>query len=252
MANNRTEAKAVTISSLVATLTLAQLITLWNNELNESYLFRKDIIGSETEAGGNVTIDYSDKDTATVTTAVNLAVTFTNIENGDVKWVEITKNAGNTISFAGAIDVSIRKTFIDVEATLVVYEVKNKNGNIYVNSINIDNDFSNSNTVSIDIGSWNMDTTPGVNVSYTPPTGFLVVGFKAFIRPGTSVGTVTDQLKPLDIANLTTDVVDGNIEWTPGSTQFELNRKTGGGFDQGAYSGTGFNRGYIIVNLKAI
>lgn len=137
---NRTETKSAVTAALVPTLTLAQLITLWNDSVNESNLFRKDIIDSETEAGGNVTINYSNKDTVTVTTAVNLAVSFTDIENGDVKYLEITKVATNTISFAGATDVSIRKTYINTIATLVVYQVFNKNGNIYVSSINIVND----------------------------------------------------------------------------------------------------------------
>lgn len=135
MANNRTEAKSATTSALVPTLTLAQLITLWNNELNDSYIFEKDIIASETEAGGNVTINYANKDTATVTTAVNLTVSFTNLENGAVKYLEITKAATNTVSFAGATDVSISQNTIDTTTTLVTYEIFNKNGSIYVRAL---------------------------------------------------------------------------------------------------------------------
>lgn len=135
MANNRTEALAAVIAALVPTLTLAQLIALWNNELNDTYLFRKDVIASETSGGGAVTIDYSDKDTATVTTAVNLAVSFTNIENGDVKYLIITKALTNVISFVGATDASLYKGYVNNKLTLVPYEVFNKNGAIYVRSL---------------------------------------------------------------------------------------------------------------------
>ena len=82
MANNRIEAKAAVTAAIVPAVSNAQHITLLNDEINDSTVFEKDVIASETEVGGNVTIDYSNKDTATVTTAVNLAVSFTNLERG--------------------------------------------------------------------------------------------------------------------------------------------------------------------------
>lgn len=135
MAKNRTEAIAAVLAALVPTLTLAELIALWNNELNDTYLFRKDIIASETPSAGAVTIDYSNKDTATVTTGVNLAVSFTNIENGDVKYLVITKAATNSISFAGATDITEYPTYINNIPILVPYQIFNKNGAIYAKAM---------------------------------------------------------------------------------------------------------------------
>lgn len=135
MANNRTEAKAAVTAAIVPAVSNAQHITLLNDEINGSTIFRKDVIGSETEAGGNVTIDYANKETATVTTAVNLAVSFTNIENGDVRYLVITKAATNTLTFAGAVNITNFQRYIDVNLTSAPYVVYNKNGVIYVNAL---------------------------------------------------------------------------------------------------------------------
>lgn len=129
--NNRTEIKTAVTTALVPTLTLAQHITLLNDEVNESTVFRKDVIASETPIGAAVTIDYSDKDTATVTITVSTTVSFTNIENGDVKYLVITKGAGNTISFAGATDLTNFNIYINSQAGIFLYSISNKNGVIY-------------------------------------------------------------------------------------------------------------------------
>ncbi len=238
MANNRTEAKTAVSTALVPTLTLAQHITLLNDEINESTVFRKDVIASETPVGGNVTIDYSDKDTATVTTAVNLAVSFTNIVNGDVKYLEIIKAATNTISFAGSTDVSPRKNYINTAVTVVAYEVKNKNGNIYVNSINVDN---NSTFPPYSIGSYDMTS------------GSLAI-------PLAAIGVIASAIRGINVL-----IIDdsGNLHSFYGTNALGLNggdvsviganlilsRTTGGRFDVSAFSNLGVNRGYVNIDL---
>jgi hypothetical protein len=72
---------------------------------------------------------------ATVTTAVDLAVSFTNLENGAVKYLEITKAAANVISFIGVVDAIQDKNYINTILTSVCYRVSNKNGIIYVEGI---------------------------------------------------------------------------------------------------------------------
>ena len=115
-----------------------------------------------------------------------------------------------------------------------------------------DHTHSGIENVSVEIGSWDMDTNVSTAVNYTPPSGKKVVGFITFIRPGNSVGTVTDQLLPLDVTNFSTDASAGYSEWKVASTQFDLTRKSGGDFDNTAYSGTGFNRGYVNVFLADV
>lgn len=164
---NRIEILAEVVTKFVATLTLTTHKSFLDDDLINSAVYEKDVIAIETPAGGNVIIDYANKDTATVVITANLSVSFTNIENGAVKYLHITKNATNTISFAGATDVSQRKSFINTIPTIVIYEVKNKNAIISVNSINIDNDISGGLlTKFIPIGVWNMNSTPLLNVAH--------------------------------------------------------------------------------------
>ncbi|MCK5613026.1 hypothetical protein KAR91_64735 [Candidatus Pacearchaeota archaeon] len=238
MANNRTEAKAAVTAALVPTLQLSGHIELLNDEINESTVFRKDIIASETPAGGNVTIDYADKDLATVTTAVNLAVSFTNLENGDVKYLAITKGATDTLTFAGSTDVSIRKTYIDTIATLVVYQVSNKNGNIYVESINIDNDIS-GNLLSkiVEIGDWNMTSSATVSVAHGLDEQ-KIRSVDVIIRNDAASQTLA--LQTMDTS--------GNMEGAPQAidgTNIQLRRLASGIFTLGFHQNTSYNRGWI-------
>lgn len=140
MAKNRTELETQVDTDIVATLAIADHRTFLKDELIDSAVLRKDVIASETPGGGTVSINFANKDLATVTTTANLAVSFTGMENGDVKYLAITKNAGNTISFTGATDTSIRRTYINDTALTVIYQVFYKNGVISVQSINIEND----------------------------------------------------------------------------------------------------------------
>ena len=282
---NRTETKAAVTAALVPTLTLANHITLLNDSVNESAVFRKDIIASETPGAGLVTINYANKDTATVTTAVNLAVSFTNIENGDVKYLSITKGATDTISFTGATDVSIRQDYIDGTATLVVYEVKNKNGNIYVNSINIDNSAPASETTQggleiattaeaqalsldtkiitpskladvnggilqkvVSIGDWNMDTTVIKAVTHSIGDWTKIIGVKAtiFADDDSSLDPLSQDLFVADNPSaFGTPVITG--AYATNATTIVLSRLTGGWYDSVEFDKTSYNRGYVVI-----
>jgi hypothetical protein len=133
--NNRDEAIVEVESVLVPTLTLTQHKTLLNEKILNSTVFEKDVIASETPVAGTVTIDYEDKDTATVTTAVDLAVSFTNLENGAIKYLEVTKAAANVISLVGAVDAVNYKEYINSVLTSVCYRISNKNGVIYIEAV---------------------------------------------------------------------------------------------------------------------
>jgi len=135
--NNRTDAISAVNAQIVPTVTNAVHRALLNDEIINAVEFRADVIGSETPSGGNVTIDYSDKDLATVTTTTGLTVSFTNLENGDsARYLAITKQAGNTISFSGATDFSEYTADINANKTFVLYQVIQKNSNTYVKAVN--------------------------------------------------------------------------------------------------------------------
>ena len=240
--NNSTEAKAAVTSTLVPTLTLAQHKTLLNDNILNSTVFQKDVIATETPIAGAVTIDYSNKDTATVTTAVDLAVSFSNLENGAVKYLSITKVATNAISFVGATDTSIRKDYITKVSTLVVYRVSNKNGNIYVESINIDNVRPTEQKI-VEIGDWDMDTNqaPAVALAHGIGDAEKIRSVSVMVRNDAG----TNVLK-LDFFAATTGVGQGAIGIISDTTIL-LTRLTGGYFDQATFSSTSYNRGWVTI-----
>ncbi|MFA6185482.1 MAG: hypothetical protein WC720_05060 [Candidatus Shapirobacteria bacterium] len=152
--NNRAEAIIVAEAALVPTLTLVQHKAMLNDNILNSVKFDKDVIASQTPTAGAVTIDYATKDMATVTTAVDLAVSFTNLENGAVKYLEITKAAANVISFIGVVDAIQDKNYINTILTSVCFRVSNKNGIIYVEGI-----------ISIGEDSWQALTISGWEIN---------------------------------------------------------------------------------------
>ena len=161
---NRTELVTEVDNKIVPTVTNATHRDLLNNDIIESAVLRKDVISAATPSGGSVVVDFSIRDLATISITGNLSVTFLNLENGDVKYLSITKQAGNQISFPGAVDVSLSKDYITANALTVIYEVSNKNSLISVVSKNISATLDNSIIeqpwiAATNLGTWTVDET---------------------------------------------------------------------------------------------
>lgn len=242
---NRGEAQTEVTTKIVPAVTNAIHIDVLNNDILEGIVFEKDEIAIETPGGGTVTIDYSNKDTATVSVASNLAVSFTNLENGAVKYLAITKLAGNAITFSGATDVSQRKAYINDIVTVVHYEVREKNGIVTVDSINIDNNIL-AGTVKqiIEIGDWNMDANAAPVAQPTNPTGDKdkIRTVEVIIRPDASPAVITWNTK-LDHFNWVLNtgsiiVNDANIVIT---------RDAAGFYDDVDFNQTSYNRGWVTI-----
>lgn len=135
MANNKTEAISAVNTKMIPEIEAPELRDILNNDMISNMVFDKDVIGSQSPSGGIITVDFSNKDTATVTTSVSLAVSFSGLENGAVKHLVITKQAANAITFSGAIDVVQNRDYINTLLTLVCYRISNKNGVIYVEGL---------------------------------------------------------------------------------------------------------------------
>lgn len=140
--NNRSEATTEVNADIVATVTNTIHRNLLNNKILNSVLFRKDVAGSATPDGtGKITVNFLNDDIVIVNTTLNATIYFQNLEIGDsAKYIFLTKNASNTVSFNSAIDVSAKKRYINSNMTTVVYRVTNKNNNIYVEAINVNNE----------------------------------------------------------------------------------------------------------------
>jgi len=129
--NNRTEAISAVNTQIVPTVEATELRTFLNDSFINSVTFDKDVIATDTPVVGAVTINFSNKDLSTVTSSVNLAVSFSNLQNGSVKYLEVIKQAANSVSFVGAVDMSKNIEWINTQ-TKILYVISNKNGIIYV------------------------------------------------------------------------------------------------------------------------
>jgi hypothetical protein len=139
---NRTEVVQQVNAKIIPTVTTDILSGLLNDDLIENVLFRKDVIDTDSPSSGVAVIDYTDKDLSTITLVENTVFSFANLQDGDIKWLAVTKGAADTITFSGSVDISSRKVYINTTATLVVYRVIRKNLEVFCDAINIDNDRS--------------------------------------------------------------------------------------------------------------
>ena len=134
---NRTEAIAEVNAKLVPTITAAIHRDNLNNDILNSVKFDKDVIGTETPVAGAVTVDFSTKDLATLTTIVNLSVTITGLENGAEKYIKITKNGGNVISFVSTTDATTHKIYINRQTGTFIYKITKKDNVTYAQILNL-------------------------------------------------------------------------------------------------------------------
>lgn len=250
---NRTEALIEVDNALVPTLTLEEHKTLLKDNILNSIVYERDVIASQTPVAGAVTIDYSNKDTATVSTSVNLNVSFNNIENGAVKYLSVTKLATNTVSFSGATDVSPRKAQINTIETLVIYQISHKDGNIYVKAISIDFDFKpdidNAIATSLDglitkvinIGDWDMDNTVTLSIAH----GLTLANIRqveVYVRKDSDAG-----LYPGAVYRLDYYAIINSGYWLTNGTDVLMFRSDTGTFNSADFNQTSYNRGWIII-----
>lgn len=128
---NRNEAISQVNTKIVPKVRNTTHRDLLNNDILNSIQFRKDVIGTATPSGGNVTADFTNYDLVTVSTSDNLVVSFSGLENGDVKYLQITKPLTKSITFSGATDLSAMTNVITDLFTVAVYQIVNKNNVIY-------------------------------------------------------------------------------------------------------------------------
>ena len=128
MANkNRTELKAETDSDLQPVLQLEDHKDFLKDDFIESALFRKDVIDTIVQVGGIGTADFNNFDFITFSSNANLTLTISNVFQGEIKYLKITKNPADTLTFSGATDESINPDFVKEKST-IYYMVYNKDG----------------------------------------------------------------------------------------------------------------------------
>lgn len=101
-------------------------------------------------------------------------------------------------------------------------------------------------SIAIQTGAWNMDSTVGINVSYTPPAG------KRVIDPSVTIfDDISYNCYPLNYNSGLPSSANpqGTVEYNAGSNRFEISRLTSGTFDNTSFDNATINRGIIIFKL---
>ena len=209
-----------------------------DDDFAQSVVFRKDVSSATTATATTKSLDFDDIDYIEVTQSNNVAYTLNNILQGEIKFLKITKSAAQTITFANGTDVSSRKAFIN-STTVVIYKITNKDGDLYVESINIDNEVTEPKI--IEIGDWDMDATALLGVAHGLVDYKKIRSISVIIRDDSDIVyyplNYIDDLVPLS----------GGISII-GTTNITLNRITGAKFDSVTFNSTSYNRGWITIN----
>ena len=133
--NNRTDAISQVNSLIVPQVTNVTHRQLLNDNILNSVNFRKDIIASTSAAGGVATCDFSNTELITLSLSDSVAINFTGLQNGDLRWLYVTKPTTKSVSFNSAFDVTPFIKNVTALKTSVLYEIYNKNGVVFVRAV---------------------------------------------------------------------------------------------------------------------
>ena len=188
---NRTELDT-TIAAWAATLNLTTTHRPDVREIIENCVLLKDVSDTSSATSTPHDIDWDGVDYHEVTlNNVTVVITFSNISQGEIKYLKVIEGTDNDHSFSGATLVATKAAN---EFTLpVIYQVINKDSTVYVVPVNRESTYDAASDVQakglssdsvfltpgnlgavtdglltevIDIGDWDMDTTSSIPVAH--------------------------------------------------------------------------------------
>ncbi len=273
--NNRTEVSAA-IQALEAVVGETEFKALIDDVFAKSVVFRKDVSTTDTAATATKTIDFTDIDFITITQSTNVTYTLSGIQQGEIKYLKITKSAGQSIAFSGATQEDENSTYIQA-LTSIMYEIFNKDGSIQVRAISktipsasetykgivelatqseVDAGTTGEKAVTadthdsyhgatrqktIDIGDWNMDSTATKQVAHGLTLG-KIRGVNVLIRND-------DDDVYINLLSSVGDMLGAGLGMVgAGAANISMTRVGSGSFDSPDYSSTSFNRGFIVID----
>lgn len=153
MALDRQEAKAEIQANNVPSVTNATMNVMLQQNILDNVLLRKDEKSTASGAGLSTYTANFANDEQVILTGINqnIAISFSNLEDGDVRYLYVTKGATNIVSFSGANDMIQNRDYINNFATSVLYRVTSKNSLIFVEAVYVPA-----------LNNW-VDVTPGTN-----------------------------------------------------------------------------------------
>lgn len=144
MSNNRIEQQAL-INNLSATVNLAADKAA---RRVDGFVFKKDVTGTNQGTSGAINVSFSTLDLVSINLIGNATISISAIEEGQRGKLHIVKNQNTVVSFSGATLIGGQQ----VGLTLLIYEVVNYYGDVYVRQVN------NQSFATIGLGEVSMGT----------------------------------------------------------------------------------------------
>lgn len=263
---NRTTVKSNIVTKNVPTVNNTILGDILNADLADNICFREDVAVTQSSSASAISVDFTGKDRVDLTrTGGTLNITVTGIEDGETKFLLVTKTAGQAVTWVGVTDITPIKSNADA-LPLVLYEIVRKGSNYFVKAwvetIQVASGAQviagTSNVVVltpqnlavkdaglitkiIDIGDWNMGVTTSVTIAHGIADKDKIKQVTAMIRA--DAGST--------FANLTlgTSLTGGSAQGAVGGiSNTTVGLVSSGVFStSGEYVNTSYNRGWLII-----
>lgn len=249
---NRDEVSAA-IQAVAAIVDETSYKETLDDDFAQSVLFRKDVSASVAAAGSTKTLEFLDVDYIEVTQSTDVAYTLNGVQQGEIKYLKITKGAGDTITFANADDQTANSDNID-EGTTVLYRIINKDGtNILVESITQSQQLAKINSIIVEAGSWDLsaDTEFDFDIATIGIDDYTkILSIKFTIQPDRNYST--GEFRNLDFEDFGGTITQGDFaEAQPTSVPPDTIRLDSTAFTGSTafYNETTTNRGWLIIEL---
>lgn len=129
--SNRTTVKSNIDTLNVPSVTNEDMGEMLKDNICDNVVFREDVAIAQTSTTSNVTLNFTGKDRIELTrTGGSLNITASGMDDGDTKYLLITKTAGQAVTFVGITDVTPVKYHANALST-VLYEIVRKGSNYY-------------------------------------------------------------------------------------------------------------------------
>ena len=123
---NRTTVKSDIVTLNVPTVTNAIMTTMLNTELADNLVFGADVAVLQSSSASNITVDFTGKDRVDLTrTGGSLNITVSGIDDGETKFLLITKTVGQVVTWVGVSDITPLKGGV-TSLSFVLYEIVRK------------------------------------------------------------------------------------------------------------------------------
>ena len=183
---NRTTVKSNVNTKIVPVMVTSVHRDVLNNDFADNLVFREDVAIVQSSSVSNITVDFTDRDRIDLTrTGGSLNITVSGLDDGDRKFLLITKTSGQVITWVGVTDVTPMVDNVD-DLSTVLYEIVRKSSNYYAKAYAVTSEIASVAECNA-LSDETKVVTPGrIPISSTTQRGVLEIATQSETAAGTS------------------------------------------------------------------